>query len=414
MSSISEHPSLGADFEPIIEEPLLTRYERIAGSPAMEKARKWMRHPLVGSTGLFTLSVLLGLEAREGTPNLSDRFSDMMANRFTDLTRVNTGPDNVDSVYAEGLSNATLLAAIAYASAGQLIGNVLRSKERRAGVAELPKKWRNQVIVVDPDRVSFDKFSDLLPSRKMALLHGGSLLQSDVLEGGQLMSGTRRHVNSYGNEHLSDRDVLLRLRLQHASHVIFNLWKPDRALFDQSVDSDPVLSPEKVANMLRTIAGIDGTEGIGIDIIAPQNAGIDFLQGRRTLQDHFAQGNFENVHVTSPEDAVVRHVTDRLDGRTIGVVSHVDRDLERALISAGARVVDPSDAQVVAVYLPTDDAVNECSAHIVGSRRDNPTVAALIERQSNVGESQRAGAQAVLIPRIVAGQVIQSWTDLHR
>lgn len=410
MSPSAEYPSLAANAIPIHETDLLTRYEQVMVSPGMQNARRILGHPLAVSALLAGTSVITGLAARHG---MDDPFQAMATDRITDIGRVNTGPDKVSDVNAEALSNLALYGAIGYLGAGKLIGNKLQRKERRAGVAELPKKWTDHVVVVDPARLSFDTLAALLPSRRMALLHDGRLLQGDVLEGGQLMSSSRRHVNAWGAEHLSDVDVLKRLNLGQAAHVVINMWQPDSALFGNSSKDDQGVSPEKIANMLRTIRGIEGHEGLEVDIVAPDGSAIDFYLGKRELKDYFVQEDFKALRVLSPESAVIGHLTDRLEGRTIGVVSHVDQELEKALFTAGAQVVDKDDADVVVTYLPDDDKTNEAAAEVV-NKNPSALVASLIERSTNYGEAERAGAVPVLIPEIVAQHVIEQWGDLRR
>lgn len=398
--------------------------------------------PIIRSLGLLGASVALGLYAQPDIhADMQARLTDWATDRLTGFAGINTGPTDADHVGAEALSHIALAFAFLYAGGAGVYARVSHSKDRRLGVAEMPNGWKNHVAIIDPSRSIFDQFGRLLPERNLTLVHDGRLLrEGEMLEGGQLTSKRRRHLNAMGASNLADEEVLSRLitgrpgkvrrklsqgvdRQRFPSNIIFNLWTPDRGLYSSEIENgeiaqpqDDDLTPEKVDGMARMLLSMSKGKRSGVDVIAPRGMQIDFHRTPVELDFHMRQFHIlGDVRVIHPEDIVADRLANgiRAVGRNkVAVLSHAPFQLMDDLERREIEVVGSEKARVgdlVIVHLPKDDLAIAASASLIG---DGHRVVTLLEDGSNVSQVQRIHASPLLIPEVVADHVIQSWQNM--
>lgn len=291
----------------------------------------------------------------------------MMQDRFSVLGQVDTGPTTVQHLTPEIASGVLFFTSIAYLLGSEGFKRWFDDQLKTNGLKELPHKWQDHIIVIDPQRLIFDQIAKEKPD-KIALIHTGNILHGEVLEGGQLKSGKRRHLNALTPEHLSDKDFLAMANPTNAEKWIINLWPPDRALYStlQLEDNNPQpLSPEKAANTIRTLS--NNWKNQNVTVILPKGAKWAF----REAASLFTKDRFPllgSINVITPEEVITRKLQEASKGRKIAIISDMEtvkNEFENDLRAKGVEITGLEDSDVVVVYCSNDDIGNE----IVGIQR---------------------------------------------
>lgn len=405
MKLLNETSGIGESPPDTVED----RWQAVA-SPTLARLEKFARHSEVRALGLGALSLGLGLWSR-GAADMP-ALQEMLIERLTSIAGVDTGPTNVHNVITEAFSQISFVTAVAVFGGGQLIDRAVRNTQKRDGVAELPQRWRSHLAVVDPQRLIFDAVDATYPQYQMALLHDGSILrEGGHLEGGQLMSGRRRHLNALGTQHLSDPDYLSKARPANSHAWIVNLWHPDSALYSayrSNNEHQAPLSPAKANNMLLTLS--ENWSGQQAIVIAPQN----LPAGNTTASNIFAKRRFpklRNVQVYEPEAIIGTQLAKFVGQRSLSITSDIPEVSAKFSYDMRQRCTindEPGQAAVNVVYCSNDDEVILRCQDLTAS--PNQTVVAFLERSANVQEARVVGAHPWLLPdRIAQSLPVAKW-----